>query len=65
VIEYVLPRANERHIGNIIDMWLLLMLGAKERTEQQYADLFATEGFRLSRIIPTTSPVSIIEARPV
>jgi hypothetical protein len=65
VIEYVLPGGNERHIGNIIDMWLLLMLGAKERTAQQYADLFGTEGFRLSRIIPTTSPVSIIEARPV
>ena len=65
VIEYVLPGGNERHIGNIIDLWLLLMLGAKERTAQQYADLLATEGFRLSRIIPTMSPVSIIEAVPV
>lgn len=65
VIEYVLPEGNERHIGNIIDLWLLLMLGAKERTAQQYTDLFATEGFRLSRIIPTASPVSIIEAKPV
>lgn len=65
VIEYVLPEGNERHIGNIIDMWLLLMLGAKERTRQQYADLLASEGFRLTSIIPTTSPVSIIQAEPV
>lgn len=64
VIEYVLRGNNARHIGNIIDMWLLLMLGAKERTEQQYAELFASEGFRLASVIPTTSPVSIIEVKP-
>ena len=32
VIEYALPGNNERHVGNIIDLWLLLLLGAKERT---------------------------------
>jgi hypothetical protein len=41
------------------------MLGAKERTRQQYADLLASEGFRLTSIIPTTSPASIIQAEPV
>lgn len=65
VIEYVLPGGNTRHIGNIIDMWLMLLLGAKERTSQQYAELLASEGFRLASIIPTASPVSIIRAEPV
>lgn len=64
VIEYVLPGGNARHIGNIIDLWLLLMLGAKERTSQQYAELLSSEGFKLARVIPTSSPVSIIEAVP-
>lgn len=65
VIEYVLPGNNERHIGNIIDLWLLLLLGAKERTEPQYSALFASAGFKLSKAVPTTSPVSVIEAVPV
>jgi hypothetical protein len=64
VIEYVLPGRNTRHIGNIIDLWLMLLLGAKERTAEQYAELLASAGFRLTRVIPTTSPVSIIEAVP-
>ena len=65
VIEYVLPGNNARHIGNIIDLWLMLLLGARERTSEQYAELFAGAGFKLARVIPTTSPVSIIEAVPV
>ena len=64
VIEYVLPEHNEHHVGNIIDLWLMLLLGAKERTAEQYARLFSDAGFKLSRVIPTASPVSIIEAVP-
>ncbi|HET9895096.1 MAG TPA: methyltransferase [Streptosporangiaceae bacterium] len=64
VIEYVLPGQNNRHIGNIIDLWLMMLLGAKERTADQYAELLAGAGFKLSKVIPTTSPVSIIEALP-
>lgn len=65
VIEYVLTGNNTRHIGNIIDLWLMLLLGAKERTSEQYTELLASAGFRLTRVIPTGSPVSIIEAVPV
>lgn len=64
VVEYVLPGNNTQHIGNIIDLWLMHLLGAKERTADQYAELFAAAGFKLSRVIPTGSPVSIIEAVP-
>jgi hypothetical protein len=64
VIEYVLGGNNDRHIGNIIDLWLLLLLGAKERTLPQYSDLFAKGGFKLTRSVQTTSPVSIIEVIP-
>jgi hypothetical protein len=64
VIEYVLNGNNEQHVGNIIDLWLLLLLGAKERTRQQYSELFAKAGFKLTNVTPTTSPVSIVEAIP-
>jgi len=64
VIEYVLNGNNERHIGNIIDLWLLVLLGAKERTLAQYSELFARAGLKVIRAVPTISPVSIIEAIP-
>jgi len=37
----------------------------RERTEADYADLLNSAGFRLERIIPTTSTTSLIEAIPV
>ncbi|MEU4089051.1 methyltransferase [Streptomyces aureus] len=64
-IEYVLPENNERHIGHTIDLWLMLMIGSQDRTLAQYTELFARAGFRISRVIPTASPISIIEAIPV
>lgn len=64
VVEYVIPGDNERHIGNIIDLWLLLLLGAKERTLPQYSELFAKAGFKLTGAVPTGSPASVIEAVP-
>ncbi|HEX3961245.1 MAG TPA: methyltransferase [Trebonia sp.] len=65
VIEYVVGGNNERHLGNIIDLWLLLMLGAKERTLPEYTELFAEAGLKITRKIPTAGPMSIIEAVPV
>jgi O-methyltransferase len=64
VMEYVLKGNNERHIGNVIDLWLLLLLGARERTRQQYSDLFARAGFKLTAVVSTSSPISIVEAVP-
>jgi len=64
VMEYVLTGDNARHIGNIIDLWLLLLLGARERTRQQYSELFASAGFKLTAVVPTNSPISIVEAVP-
>ncbi|GAA0571531.1 methyltransferase [Actinomadura livida] len=64
LVEYVLGGGNERHIGNVIDLWLLLLLGAKERTLPQYTELFAKAGLKVTGVVPTTCPVSIVEAVP-
>ncbi|MCX5041493.1 MULTISPECIES: methyltransferase [Streptomyces] len=65
VLEYVLPENNEKHIGHTVDLWLMLMLGARERTRAEYAALFAEAGFELTRVVPTGSPISIVEGIPV
>ena len=50
----------------LIDMHMMAMFGqARERTELEFRDLLYRSGFVLTRIVPTRSPVSIIEAKPV
>jgi len=47
-----------------MDFVMLVGLGGQERTEQQYADLLREAGFALSKVVPTASPMSIIEGVP-
>ena len=41
---------------------MLLIPGGKERTEQEYRELFSQAGFELTRVVPTSTEVSVIEA---
>jgi hypothetical protein len=45
---------------------MLVLLGARERTEAQYRRLLADGGFQVERVVPTSSPagLSVIEATP-
>lgn len=65
LIEMVLPEeGNDPHSGKLVDMWLMLLVGGKERTPSQYADLLARAGFKLDRVVETAAAVSIVEAIP-
>jgi alkyl hydroperoxide reductase subunit AhpC/2-polyprenyl-3-methyl-5-hydroxy-6-metoxy-1,4-benzoquinol methylase len=64
LIEMVLPHGNTPHPGKVLDMMMLVGPGGRERTEEEYAKLLAKAGFRLTRIVPTESAASIIEAVP-
>jgi hypothetical protein len=64
LIEAVIPGPDEPHPGKIMDFVMLLGLGGQERTEQQYADLLREAGFALSKVVPTASPMSVIEGLP-
>jgi SAM-dependent methyltransferase len=65
LMEFVVPDDNVQHISKQVDLWLMLLVGGKERTAAQYSELLAAAGFRLERVVRTVSPVSIVEARPV
>jgi ubiquinone/menaquinone biosynthesis C-methylase UbiE len=43
------------------DVNMLVLKTGRERTEQQYRDLFESAGLTVRRVIPTRSPVSIAE----
>jgi hypothetical protein len=62
LLEAVVPEGNTPDFSKIIDMEMMLSPGGIERTETEYAELFERSGFKLNRIIPLNSPVSIIEA---
>lgn len=64
LIEFVPTEGNAQHPGKLVDLWLMLLVGGKERTPAQYSELLASAGFRLDRVVQTASPVSIVEARP-
>ena len=68
VVETVLPNENAsaagkgEHFGNHLDINMLVLTGGRERTPDEFTRLFAASGWRLSRVIPTLSPYSIVEA---
>ena len=64
VVETVVPETDEPHFSKFFDLNMLVMTGGKERTAAEFAELFATAGFKLLRVIPTDLPTSIIEAEP-
>lgn len=65
VVEMVIPPDDSPHPGKMSDMVMIAFNGdGMERTEAEYAELLARAGFRLERVVPTASAVSIVEAVP-
>jgi O-methyltransferase domain/Dimerisation domain len=62
IVETVVPEGNEPHYSKLLDLEMLASPGGVERTQAEYAALLAAAGLRLSRIVPTNSPFSIVEA---
>jgi O-methyltransferase/methyltransferase family protein len=65
IVETVLPAGDTPHQGKVQDMVMLVFPGGQERTEAEYHSLLGQAGFRLSRVVPTESIVSVIEAVPI
>jgi len=61
VVEMVIPEGNAPSMGKLMDLEMLVLLHAYERTEAEYRALFERSGFRLTRIVPTKSPYGVIE----
>jgi ubiquinone/menaquinone biosynthesis C-methylase UbiE len=49
-------------MSKVMDLNMLVMTGGKERTQKEYAALFEKTGFKFERVIPTPSPLQIVEA---
>lgn len=63
--EFVIPDHDRDFHGKWVDIEMLVVAGARERTADEYGRLFDKAGFRLNRVVETVSPLSIIEATAV
>jgi C-methyltransferase len=64
LVELGLSEPNQS-TGKIIDLFMLVLTGGRERTPDEYRSLFARAGFALNRVIPTGFDFVILEAQPV
>ena len=62
IVEMVIRPGDAPDLGKLLDLVMLVVPGGQERSEEEYRSLLGKAGFRLSRIVPTPSPVSVIEA---
>jgi C-methyltransferase len=63
LIELVIPDHNRDFPGKWADLEMLLNLAARERTAGEYRKLLNQAGFRMTRVVHTASPLSVVEAR--
>jgi C-methyltransferase len=63
LVEFVIPKHDRDFPGKWVDLEMLLNLGARERTAAEYRDLLSQAGFRMTRVVQTASPLSVVEAR--
>jgi hypothetical protein len=63
LVEGVIKPGNDPDMGKIIDLEMLVVTeGGRERTEDEYRAILKSGGFTLRRVLPTMSPMSVIEA---
>jgi hypothetical protein len=64
VVDSVIRPGNDFYPGKFLDLQMLIFPGGKERTEKQFRELFAAGGWKLSRVVPTATPICIVEGIP-
>ena len=65
VCEMVIPPGNQPFVGKLQDLTMMVLHpGGGERTAAEFQALFEAAGFTLSRIVPTTTSISMIEVVP-
>lgn len=65
LVEAVIPDGPKPHFGKLLDLEMLAMTqGGKERTAGEFRELLGRAGFTLTKIVPTKSPVCVVEGTP-
>ncbi|MBO0865644.1 MAG: hydroxyneurosporene methyltransferase, partial [Mycobacterium sp.] len=62
LVELVIPNHDRDFPGKWADLEMLLNLGARERSADEYRGLLSQAGLRMTRVVQTASPLSVVEA---
>jgi hypothetical protein len=66
ILDMVMPEDSSPSRAKVLDVEMLVMTpGGRERTAEEFRALFASADLRLSRIVGTVLPISVIEGVPV
>jgi len=65
VIDAVVPPGNHPHPAKVLDILMMAATPGRERSASEFADLLGRAGLQVSRILPTPTTLSIIEADPL
>ena len=63
LLESVIAAGGTPDLGKFIDIEMLLLPGGRERSADEFRALFAGAGFEMTKIVPTKSPLSVVESR--
>ena len=62
LVEMIVPEAASASFSKLIDLNMLVMNGGRERTTAEFCALLNAADYKLTRIVPTMAPQSVIEA---
>ena len=60
VVDSVVPPGNEPGYVKLLDIEMLI-IGGRERTKTDFSSIFRKSGLKLTRVVATKSPLSIVE----
>jgi O-methyltransferase domain/Dimerisation domain len=64
IVEMIVPESRSGSFSKILDLNMMVMTRGRERTKSEFHALLDAADLRLTRIVPTLAPQSIIEAIP-
>lgn len=64
IVEMIVPKTNSASFSKLLDLNMMVMTAGRERTKSEFLALLDAADFRVTRIIPTMAPQSVIEAVP-
>ena len=64
IIDMIVPEANSASFSKLLDLNMMVMTGGRERTKAEFHALLDAANYRITRIIRTMAPQSVIEAMP-
>jgi hypothetical protein len=69
LVERILPARVEQSVALqrafMLDLHMMATTGGRERTESEYRALLDAAGFRVTKVVPTESEMTVVECMPV